>query len=147
MRKTSCSAPRSLLTPPSASCARRELADHHVVAVEPIWIVFLDKAYLPITLPLLDVFLPGDRRYRIFVAFEPDKTIDAVPGREPRNRFGFMLINTPHEIIRHANVQSPVLAACEKVYVIGQHATSDTVIPGWLEGPSLESMNTDYARW
>jgi hypothetical protein len=91
-------------------------------------IVFFDEAYLPITLPLLDIFLARYGIDRIVVAFEPDKVANIVARTETRSGFAFMFVNPPNQVIRDAEIERAVFVAGQKIDV--KHHTPGVWIPG-----------------
>jgi hypothetical protein len=90
--------------------------DDHLVEVAPFRVLLFNEPDLPIAPPFLEFLLAADRGCRIIIDLKPDEAIDGVSFREPRDNFGFVLIDSADEITAHSEVQGPVTAAGEEIY-------------------------------
>ena len=86
------------------------------IQVVPIRIRFLDKLYLPHSIPLFDLFLTRDRRLRILMDLEPNQPLETVLATEAINQLCAMLRNSLRKIRCHTDVQSPTRYVGQDVY-------------------------------
>ena len=68
---------------------------------------------------MFDVLLALKRRGDCFVRLKIHQRFDVVPLGEALGQPLAMLVNTPHQIVGHTDVQSSAGFACEDVYPIG----------------------------
>jgi len=81
----------------------------------PLRIRSLDQGDLPLSVPLLNLFFSGNSRHHIICLFKVNKTSDLVPLRKAFDESGLVLVHSPLEIVRHADVERSVLLAGEYV--------------------------------
>src|SRR3954469_16864658 len=105
------------------------------VEVSPIGIGFLDQPDLPFPTPLLDILLTLNCGDWIIVGFEPNQAVDVITGREARGRLGFVLVDAPDQIPRHAEIERAVLTACHKVDEHAPSACLDSGLAGFARAP------------
>ena len=86
--------------------------------IEPIGIVRFDQADLPITPPFLYFFLAFYCRGHIVVDFKPHQSVDIV-SRGETTRLLSVLIGTPNQIVRDAEIQRTRVLISEEIDVVG----------------------------
>ena len=106
-----------------------------LVQVVPFRILRLDQLDLPISLPLLELFLARNCGDRIVVDFEPDQLVDSISLREAGNRLALVLVHAANDVVRYAEVERSVSVACEEVDVVGP----DLWMDGWIPGSALRA--------
>jgi hypothetical protein len=89
------------------------------IKIDPPRILFFDQSNFPVAPPFLEFFFASDGRCGVTVDFEPDQLVDALARRETFDGFGSMLVDTPHEVSGHAEIERTVLLADEKVDIVG----------------------------
>src|SRR5882672_4102081 len=85
------------------------------IEIDPTRVLLFDQAYLPVTPPLLELFLARDGADCIIVDFEPHQLVDAISRREAAGCLGAMLVCTAHDIVGHAEIQRAVLLARKEI--------------------------------
>jgi hypothetical protein len=92
------------------------MLEDFVIYVVPIRVRFLDKFYLPQSIPLLELFLTRDRRLRILMDLEPDKPLETVHATKAINQLCAVLRNALREIGGHPDVQGPPWFVRQDIY-------------------------------
>src|SRR4026207_1707123 len=68
------------------------------------------------------VVLALDRGLNRFVMFEEDQAFDRISLRKSRHQPIPMLVNSPHKVVRHPDIEDAVRCARQDVYIAAQHA-------------------------
>ena len=91
------------------------------IKVVPIGIKLFDQSNFPGSIPLLQSFLANNRILNVIELFEIDQFVNAISLREAFHEFETMLTNPSDEVIRHADIERAILAACQNVDVAPTH--------------------------
>ena len=118
------------------------------IKIAPVRVFFFDQTDLPRPPPFFEFLLAFNGCYRVVITFKPDKTADTITRRETRNGFVLVLINTTHEIARHAEIQSSVFATGEKIDVIrhGMPSNDEEAVPA-MTNPESTCLSTERMKF
>ena len=83
--------------------------------IMPIRILTLDKGYLPIAMPALQLLFAQDRPLHVTKQLEADQSMDMVARREPRHGSATMLPQPLQQVRGHTDVQRSARPAGEDV--------------------------------
>src|SRR3546814_9620693 len=87
--------------------------------VAPGWVGLLDERELPFPIPTLQRLLALDGGLDAFMHFEEHENLHLVPPGEAVDDGSAVLVNPPHEVVRHADVERAVALTRHDVDVAG----------------------------
>src|SRR5215203_3038332 len=120
------------------------LSSNRLVEILPIRVLTLNQVDLPFAPPFIEFFRTRDCVHRVFIAFEPDKKMDAITGCESTNEIILVFKHASHQVTGDTNVQRPMFAAGHDIHAV-HYCTCPTVpplvIPGRAAGASPEIHN------
>src|SRR5258705_383687 len=92
--------------------------DQQIAEIAPFEVFALDQLDLPVTLPSLQLLLPGDRFIRAFISLDIHKAVHAIGLHKRGALAAAMLLQSIPHVICHPDIQGPVASAREDVDVI-----------------------------
>src|SRR6185312_1933881 len=100
-------------------------ADNLIIKIAPIGIILDDEIDFPLSRPMFDVLLALKGRLDRVMRFKIDKHLDAVAFGKAIRQALTVLVNSPYQIVRHADVKRPTRFARENVHPVGHFALMD----------------------
>src|ERR1051325_4233260 len=85
------------------------------VEIGPMRVFAFNQIDLPVTLPLLDLPFPNQRRLKAFMGFEPHETAHAVSGRKAGDGACLVLPNAAREFECRTDIESPIRFGGEQI--------------------------------
>jgi hypothetical protein len=114
----------------AGGCIDAEPLNQQVGKIAPFEIILLDELILPIAFPFLQLLLAGDRLNGSFIGLYVDESVYTVFSDEFGSTSQPVLFESEVEVIRNADIQGAVSAACENVDIIEHECTSRlSVVP------------------
>ena len=86
-----------------------------LIKIIPVWIHRFNEPELPRPIPFLDLTFAAQRRFARIATFKPDQFLDVVFRRESRKNLGFVLPDSPAQVVSGACIQSSVSIARKNV--------------------------------